>query len=344
MWGAWLKQALTKDWYSTQTGSFARIRQTALGMASKLVSAVAVRRHKRRIIDRKQVPPIVVVGNMVVGGGGKTPLIAHLCESLQKMGHRPAVLAHGYGVDIASASLVQPDSDPSLFSDEAVMLAKQTKVPVYVAPTRLAAYALIKQNKAIDIVLCDDGLQHTPLPRAFEIACFDVRGIGNGKVLPAGPLREPIECASTVDAIVTTDTSPVAHPHVFHSRTVSLTVRRLSEDGNYQSLAQWALGQPPIHAVAGIANPSRFFAQLDAVGLSHTDHDIGDHAWPNERLVSDLQAQCVLMTEKDAVKWQQIMRRDGLLNPNWFALKIERDTTPSLAQLIERTLFEPETN
>ena len=344
---AWLWQPFTRDWYSTNTGSAVSIRQAVLLPASKLVSSIALWRHKQRIVDRQQIPPIVVVGNMVVGGGGKTPLIAHLCESLRNQGHRPAILAHGYGAVISRASLVFPDSDPREFSDEAVMLAQQTNAPVYVAPTRLEAYALIKQNQAIDIVLCDDGLQHVQLPRAFEIACFDVRGIGNGKVLPAGPLREPIKCALTVDAIVTASASPIAHPHVFQSRTISLEVRHLNDpnDGkSYPSLAQWAGGRKHIHAVAGIANPDTFFAQLDAVGLEHTDHPLRDHAWPNDLLVSDLKAQCVLMTEKDAVKWQKIMRAQGLIDPHWFALKIKRDTTPNLAQLIERTLFEPETN
>ena len=347
VWRAWLWQAFTRGWYSADKSSSVSLREALVFPASKLVSAIALRRHKRRIVDRKQMPPIVVVGNMVAGGGGKTPLIVHLCESLKLQGHRPAILAHGYGAAIAQASLVLPDSNPLKFSDEAVMLAQQTNVPVYVAPTRLEAYALIKQNLAIDIVLCDDGLQHVQLPRAFEIACFDIRGVGNGKVLPAGPLREPIQCALSVDAIVTAATSPVAHAHVFQSRTISLEVRRVTDrndaDG-YPSLAQWAKGQKHIHAVAGIANPETFFAQLDAVGLEHTDHPLRDHAWPNAMLVSDLKAQCVLMTEKDAVKWQQIIRSEGLIDPNWFALRIKRDTTPDLAQLIERTLFEPETN
>ena len=344
MLGAWLTKALTKDWYSAPTANIASLRQAVLLPASWLVSAVASRRHSQRVIDRKQIPPIVVVGNMVVGGGGKTPLIVHLCDSLEKLGHRPAVLAHGYGASIARASLVLPTADPAQFGDEAVMLARQTKVPVYVAATRLEAYELIQQNIAIDVVLCDDGLQHQQLPRAFEIACFDGRGIGNGRVLPAGPLREPLHCASTLDAIVTTGTSPVAHQQVFSSKTVSLAVRRINGGANYEPLAKWAVGKKHIYAVAGIANPRNFFAQLDAVGLSHTDHILSDHGWPSAQLVKDLKTKCVLMTEKDAVKWQQIIHNEGLVAPDWFALKIERDTTPSLAQLIERTLFEPQTH
>ena len=364
MFSAWLRAKFTDGlntlWYPTQPLSPRQVPQpqrlskvllntVLLTPLSWLVIGAARQRRMQRVLDRRQNPPIVIVGNMVVGGGGKTPIIVHLCETLQALGLHPAVLAHGYGGNVKHAIQVLPGADPSQFGDEAVMLAQQTQVPVYVAPTRLAAYALIKQEireqkKRIDIVLCDDGLQHMQLPRAFEIVCFDARGVGNGLVLPAGPLREPIANAQLTDAVVAAGPSPVAHHHIFRVTTKTLQVRHVNGQGSDQSLADWAKQQRGrIHAVAGIANPRHFFDQLDAVGLAHTEHALADHAWPSQQIVRQLKDQCVLMTEKDAVKWRSVIQRDKLMTPDWYTLKIERETTPDLAELIQRTLFESKT-
>lgn len=356
MQSAWLSRALNDIWYPQQVQSLplkTAIATALLKPLSSLVAAAARRRRTKRVLNRQQTPPIVVVGNMVVGGGGKTPLIVHLCEALQQLGYHPAVLAHGYGANVQQASRVLAESDPKRYGDEAVMLAGQTNARVYVGPTRLDTYALIQHEgqqpeSPIDIVLCDDGLQHWPLPRAFEIACFDSRGMGNGLVLPAGPLREPSACIRTVDAVVAAGRSPVDHANIFTVQTKSLQVRHIAEQGPYEPLAQWAKDRGAIHAVAGIANPNNFFQQLDAFGLTHIDHALADHAWPTEQIVSELKAQCVLMTEKDAVKWRQVLRLSGgneaAQKPNWFTLKIERETTPNLAEFITRTLYESKTH
>ncbi len=270
--------------------------------------------------------PAVVVGNINVGGSGKTPMVIWLVAQLRSAGLAPGVVLRGYGGTASRGSVprrVDADSDPAVVGDEALLLRERTGVPVVVCRNRVrAARALIDQG--VDVIVSDDGLQHFALARNFEIAVVDGNlGLGNGYLLPAGPLREPRERLEHVDAVVingegafwttaSANAGPgarrggggrepgVASGRPFTMRVAGERLWRLDRAGGPVALASFA-GQR-VHAVAGIGHPPRFFAQLRLAGLEPIEHPFPDHHRfrPDELQFGD--DLPVLMTEKDAVK------------------------------------------
>ena len=253
--------------------------------------------------------PVIVVGNLTVGGTGKTPLVIWLARYLQSLAYKPGIVSRGYGGSAQSrVQRVGPDSDPALVGDEPVLLAQRTGCPVAVAADRVeAAQALLRQTQC-DILLSDDGLQHTSLARDVEIVVVDgVRRFGNGRCLPAGPLREPAARLDTVDLVVAGGRAAL---NEFLMEYTALPVKSL--DGR-REMQPAGFGKQTVHAVAAIGNPERFFSMLRRSGI-----DIEEHAFPDHHAFSrsDLEfgdAGAVLMTEKDAVK----CRRFGLENA-WY--------------------------
>ncbi len=247
--------------------------------------------------------PVVVVGNLVAGGSGKTPLTIALVERLRAAGWTPGIASRGYGrADAGTPRWVEADTDPALGGDEPVLLATRTGVPVRVDRDRVAA-ARALVDAGCDIVVCDDGLQHYRLARDLEIEVIDGRRrYGNGRLLPAGPLREPPERAESCDFRVLnvgTDTELAAEfgewPMWFEPGRA-----RPMAGGRPQPLSAFA-GQR-VHAVAGIGDPERFFAMLRGQGIAVVPHAFADHhrySAEDLRFGSDLP---VLLTEKDAVK------------------------------------------
>jgi len=157
----------------------------------------------RRAIKRLPVP-VLVVGNIVVGGAGKTPAVLAVVDALKRLGHRPAIVSRGYGATEHHPRLVTSVSSASEVGDEPLLLYLQSQVPVAVGVDRSAAGRhLLRAHPEIDCIVCDDGLQHYGLHRDIELAVIARdKGLGNGALLPAGPLREPMERLSQVDAIV----------------------------------------------------------------------------------------------------------------------------------------------
>lgn len=261
-------------------------------------------------VERLDVP-VVVVGNLTVGGTGKTPVLVALAGELGARGVRAGVVARGYGGRSASwPRRVEPGSDPAEVGDEPVLLARRTQRPVVAGPDRVAAARRLLREADVDVLLADDGLQHYRLGRAFEIAVVDgARGLGNGLLLPAGPLREPAARLAAVDAVVVNgagfEHAGAYRAHVEATRIVALN------DGTETTLAAFA-GRD-VHAVAGIGHPARFFAMLRAAGLVVHEHALPDHAdvVPFIRALETRAA--VLMTEKDAVKCAGLDRDD-----TWF--------------------------
>ena len=136
--------------------------------------------------------PVVVVGNLYVGGTGKTPLAIELVRALQRRGWRPGVVSRGYGGTARSARLVDAEATATEVGDEPLLIARATQAPVAVGSRRVAAARqLLRAHSDCDVIVADDGLQHLRLARDVEIALVDERGLGNGWLLPAGPLREP---------------------------------------------------------------------------------------------------------------------------------------------------------
>ncbi len=248
--------------------------------------------------------PVVVVGNVVAGGAGKTPIVMALVQHLQAQGLRPGVVSRGYGRTNRECRMVTPDSSPDEVGDEPLLIRRRTAAPVCVAASRLqAARALLVQHPELDLLICDDGLQHLGLHRDIEICVFDERDIGNGFLLPAGPLREP--WPRVCDLVVAAG-NPVSPRLGFVVHRV-LADHALRSDGSRMDLHALAAGNAglakPITAVAGTARPEIFFRMLRDAGLTLSrtvalkDHSTFDAArW--KQAGDDI----VLCTEKDAAK------------------------------------------
>ncbi len=246
--------------------------------------------------------PLIVVGNLVAGGSGKTPLVLWLAEFLRARGHRPGIVSRGYGASVSSHRgpplEVGIGSDPALVGDEPLLLARRSGCPVWVAADRVAACrALCARHPECDVIVLDDGLQHYRLARDLEIAVVDARGFGNGRLFPAGPLREPVSRLASVDAVVCNGASGV-QGHAMRLEGGQF----LRLDGSGGPVDAAALGARRVHAVAGIGDPPRFFRHLEGLGLEVIAHPFPDH---HAYVAADLEFgedAPVVMTEKDAVK------------------------------------------
>ncbi len=251
--------------------------------------------------------PVIVVGNLSVGGTGKTPLVIWLAEYLHGKGWRPGIVARGYGGRATHwPQQVRGDSDPAVVGDEAVMLAQRSGCPVCVAPDRPAAVAALLQHTDCNIVLSDDGLQHYALGRDIEIVVIDgQRRFGNGLLLPAGPLREPVRRLGQVDLVVT---NGAAQAGEFAMRLRRPELLPLHQPTAAIAIAHFEGAQ--VHAVAGIGNPQRFFQLLRRHGLQPLEHPFPDHHAfvPGDIRFGD--GLPVLMTEKDAVKCRRFADDD----------------------------------
>ncbi|MEY2677662.1 MAG: putative Tetraacyldisaccharide 4-kinase [Pseudomonadota bacterium] len=273
-------------------------------------AAVAIRRelYRRGIYKQETLPvPVIVVGNVMVGGVGKTPITMALVNHLKAQGWRVGVLSRGYGRKTSSTLAVSPTSNPDNVGDEPLLIARTCQVPVFVGHSRVdAGRALLSLHRDVQVLVCDDGLQHLALARDLELCVFDERGIGNGHLLPAGPLREAWprmywqmpDTDKQVPCLVVKSAGE-ATPHEFAAQR-HLADYALQADGTRRSLSSW--WDTPVQALAGIAKPEVFFAMLREQGLNvvHTQA-LPDHADLND-LHIDASAGDVLCTEKDAVK------------------------------------------
>ena len=242
--------------------------------------------------------PVIVVGNITAGGTGKTPTVLWLLEALRAKGFNPGVVSRGYGGSKSGASMrVDQDSDASVVGDEPVLLARRGLCPVVVDSDRVRAVSMLVDD-GVDVIIADDGLQHRRLDRDYEVCVIDgVRGLGNGRLLPSGPLRELPHRLQTVDLVLINGGSDDTGVVGFQLRAVEAT--RLN--GSLTRSLQ-AFRDTTVHAIAGIGNPKRFFDLLREYGIQVIEHPLPDHAAISR---SDLQFDDdfdVFMTEKDAVK------------------------------------------
>jgi tetraacyldisaccharide 4'-kinase len=256
---------------------------------------------------------IIVVGNITVGGSGKTPLVIRLCQLLRQAGFSPGVISRGYGRRERGLRLASPVSNPGVVGDEPLLIAQRSGVPVVVANDRCeAARALLQQQ--VNVIISDDGLQHYRLPRDIEICVIDgKRAFGNGRLLPAGPLREPLERLSTVDHLVVNGEGPESLEKL---ETVPMTLvpglLRSLENGQSWRLSQFKGCR--VHGIAGIGNPGRFFSTLEHAGISVLEHIFPDHhAFRKDDFERMDDSLPILMTEKDFVKCKSL----GLKNA-WY--------------------------
>ena len=277
-----------------------------LAPAAALYGAIADGRARRHAAAAAELPlPVVVVGNITAGGAGKTPLTIALAALAHDAGLRVGIVSRGYGAGDATPRMVTDASTADAVGDEPLLIARRTGAPVCVARDRSAAVRHLAGQATLDLVLADDGLQHYRMRRQAEICAVDgARGLGNGARLPAGPLREPPERLARCDLVVINGEGGRgdALARAANAVRVRAVMREAValRDGARQPLA--ALAGRPVHAIAGIAHPQRFFAALEAAGLQVTGHALADHQAASPALLATLGDAPLLMTEKDAVK------------------------------------------
>ncbi len=303
--------------------------------------AVAARRLRFRLLGfsvQRMPVPVVVVGNITVGGSGKTPLVIALIEALRREGYAPGVVSRGYGGTATQSKTAVERVDDSIenaadrFGDEAVLIRYRTGAPVFVGKRRVAAArALLAAHPEVDVLIADDGLQHYALARNFEIAVFDARGAGNGRMIPAGPLREPLDRLLDIDAIVLNgddavlpalpgNAAPTRSP--YRMTLLAGDAYRVNTPQETRSL-QLFRGRR-LTAAAGIGNPSRFFALLYRAGLKFHRMPLDDHYRYRHNPFLDRYSEVVLMTEKDAVKCRRFVE------PRMWAVPVSAELDPAL--------------
>ncbi|MDO4794669.1 MAG: tetraacyldisaccharide 4'-kinase [Brachymonas sp.] len=345
---AFLHQALPAVWQ--RRGWAARL----LWPLSRLY-AWGWRRHQRQAAQAPapRLPvPVLVIGNVIAGGAGKTPTCIAVVQHFQRQGLRVGVLSRGYGRQATAPACLEVDgSTPAEHAgDEPLLIHRHTGAPVVVCAQRLqGARQLLQWHPDTQLLVCDDGLQHLALPRDGEICVMDERGIGNGWLLPAGPLREPWPRRSTILLQIaspytapadTSQRTPATLPippgqAACHARR-SLAEHALRADGQRHALADWAQAGQAVTALAGIAQPERFFSMLRAAGLQvASSAALPDHASSAELLQH---AQCllaqglpVLCTEKDAVKlWPHLSQRpQAPQSPQLWAVPLALQAEPA---------------
>lgn len=265
----------------------------------------------RDAVPEKLPVPVVVVGNIYVGGTGKTPVTIALVRKLAKLGWKPGVISRGYGRKEDPIRLVNPDTDADASGDEPLLIARKTRVPVAVGRNRYeAGLTLLREHPEVNLIISDDGLQHYGLARDVELCVVGARGIGNEWVLPAGPLREPPSRLDKVDAIILNATEEVLATRTprFAATAMFGVCRSLKtgEQSDIDSLAE-KFADKGFAAAAGIAVPGRFFSMLRAHGIICSQTlELGDHFSYDSNPFGEIDAGCIFITEKDAVKCRQV--------------------------------------
>jgi tetraacyldisaccharide 4'-kinase len=323
-------------WRSLPLWPLALLFRAAVALRAVLYRTRVLRAHAVSV-------PVVVVGNVTVGGTGKTPVAAWVARQLTLRGYRVGVVLRGYGGSYRTGSRVVELSDnPTVVGDEALLHVRRDAHVVVVGSDRVAA-ARRAAERGAEVVVCDDGLQHLRLARDYEIAVVDAaRGVGNGWMLPAGPLREPAGRLDSVRAIVTTQRSDVPRQPSITARGPLRVDARLTlgdainlATGERRALRSF-VGVSAVHAVAGVGHPESFFAALRAAGLAPIEHALPDHAALDATALPFPPEAIVLMTEKDVVKCGGFGQRGWW----WVELEVSIDRTDAealLASILDRT-------
>lgn len=316
-------QSLQQRWYEDRAPPW-----WALPLAALYGGVVRLRRALYRrgwLRAQRLAVPVVVVGNIVAGGAGKTPVTIALVEALRARGFKPGVVSRGYGGTARRPMLLVAQPDPALVGDEPALIRMRTGVPVAIGADRPAAAALLP-GEGVDVVIADDGLQHYALARDVEVCVVDgARGLGNRRLLPAGPLREPPSRLDEVDFVVVnagSATRPRLGSDAPDRQRIAAgfpmrlhgDVARNVRDGSLRPLADFSGMR--VNAAAGIGHPPRFFDALRASGIEVVEHAFPDH---HRYAAGDLDFRDglpVLMTEKDAVKCR------AFAQPDWWSVAV----------------------
>ena len=341
---------MTSSLETTLTLTFTRawLRRGPLAVALLPVALLfgALAAVRRRLFQSganasKRLPvPVIVVGNIFIGGTGKTPLTIWLAEALRAAGMRPGIISRGHGGaagNDGAPRAVTPGSDPRIVGDEPLLIAQRTGCPVVIGRQRAeAGRALLAAHPDVDVLITDDGLQHYALARDIEIVLFDGRGVGNGWLLPAGPLREPPSRRRDFTVINVPEITPAL------ARAVGGAPYRMLLSGQYAEPLQGGARVPladlrdkRIVAAAGIGNPGRFFTMLRAAGLAPGELALPDHHDFLDDPFAAVDAEIILITEKDAVKCRQLEHLKD--DPRLWVVPVTAQLDPALAeQIVEK--------
>lgn len=342
-----LESKLLQVWYCAHkpapTTSF------ALGLLESVYKGLRLltrQNNKSMRSKAKTQPPVLVVGNLIAGGAGKTPIVMAVCNAMRARGKKVGIISRGYGRSTTEVLLINPiNALPKAadVGDEPLFLAMQTHCPVAVGTDRNAALQmLLKAFPDIDLVVSDDGLQHHRLKRQLEWVVFDSRGQGNGRLLPAGPLREPLSRLNRVDAVVASNTSVKQLGQLLDLEAASnwyevkVDLKGFShlQTGKFLSAAQarelWQ-GQT-IAAFTGIANPNKLFSALETHGLAPTKQmGLPDHFDYPVDFCAQFNQAILITSGKDAVKL-------NTSNPKLWVAEILIDLPPTLTKALEDCL------
>ena len=259
--------------------------------------------------------PVIVVGNISVGGTGKTPVTLRLCQMLQANGWRPGIISRGYGVKLTAPRLVKPADSPSESGDEPVLLAQRSGCPVVIFPDRVKGGQFLLANTDCDIIICDDGLQHYALKRDLEIVLIDAsRGLGNGFLLPAGPLREGRWRLAQADVVLCN--GELTDRQLATCRQGSFMLRASAPEPLLSNSPQLA-PDTAVQLVSGNGNPQRFLHTVQQLGyrIAGTHWFADHHPFTAEDLAQI--PTPLLMTEKDAVKCRAFAKSQ------WYSLPVQ---------------------
>ena len=276
--------------------------------------------------------PVVIVGNISVGGVGKTPFVIWLVNQLKSQGLKVGVVSRGYGGKREHEPLlVIPQTSAKASGDEALLIAKHTDAPVFVGKNRVKAAQKLMLDYRVDIIIADDGLQHYALKRDLEFVLIDAKyGLGNEKLLPAGPLREEVERLDSVDMVVYKGKKEGESYFTYSP----LMVYELGKIKNQRTLESFR--NQHINAIAGIAHPDSFFNMLSAQGLAVVKNPLDDHEVLTMKHFESDNEDPIFITEKDATKCQDLK-----LNNVWVVvlkLNMEAKTKKQILNLVDGVL------
>ena len=270
--------------------------------------------------------PVIVVGNISVGGNGKTPFVLWLHDYLTAQGLSVGLISRGYGGQAAHYPLVVTANTTTLEAgDEPVLLFNRLRCPLVVVPNRQQNIEMLNHQFQLDVIISDDGMQHYKMARSIECCIVDSeRKFGNGFLMPAGPLRETVSRLNSVDLVIENGSE-----HEFSYRLQPSIIKRVADNTEITTTIKTA------HAVSAIGNPQRFEASLKAQGIALlSTHHFRDHYAYTANDFAQFGEDCVLMTEKDAVKCRDFAK------PNWYYLPVDAQPTAAVINTLNLLLKE----
>jgi tetraacyldisaccharide 4'-kinase len=300
-----IERRMNEIWYEgRQPGAFLQFLERIYGALFALSQTI----NKRRMAKDLVAKAIIVVGNINAGGAGKTPMVIKLCELARSCGLNPGIVSRGYGRQSSSPVRVNAQTNVRDSGDEPFLIFNRTRAAVQVETNReQAARELFNEDH--DLVISDDGLQRTQLPRLLEICLVDQqRGIGNGRRLPAGPLREPVARLESIDFVVehlpAGDKGMIASGHSMRLLPGNLVALH---DSQSLTVTEAVSRENEVYAIAGISRPKRFFDMIKSLGIKSTNIAFPDHHRFRKSDFEEIPSgSMILMTEKDAVKCRNL--------------------------------------